>query len=63
MTPNVNGPIKAGAVMYILWGVVHLFGLMNGFTYLTQGSNAFLAVVLPQPPAAPGAVPDAAAAF
>jgi hypothetical protein len=63
MTTNVNGLIKAGAVMYILWGVVHFFGLMNALIYLTQGSDAFLAAVLPQPPTATGAVPDAAVAL
>jgi hypothetical protein len=43
MTTKVSGLIKAGAVMYMLWGVVHFFGVMNGLIYLTQGSDAFLA--------------------
>jgi hypothetical protein len=63
MMTKVSGLIKAGAVMYMLWGVVHFFGVMNGLIYLTQGSDALLAAVLPQPPAAPGAVPDAAVAL
>jgi hypothetical protein len=63
MTTNVTGLIKAGAAMYILWGFVHFFGVMNGLTYLTRGPDAFLAAVLPQPPAGPGAAPDAVVAL